>query len=985
MDLQEILSQVIRSTNEIFQAEAGSVALLEPWGTELVVKAAVGVGAHMVQGMKLPVSRGIMGWVATHAQPALVSDAAQDERFNPHVDQKTGVHTQSVMCVPLTIRQQTIGVIELINMSQRYLSDDGLKILATIADHAALAIDNAWLVTKTRQHAEEQALLFETMALHTSDLSLDTVLDAVSRQMIETLAADACTISRWDRTTGQIYILQRYSNATPGLSTGFERIVSPSATQMEVLTSQVSQFVRVKDARLSAAEKQWVARYGIQSVFVVPLVYRRQTIGLVEIGRSHPTGAIHPNELRLAETMAMQAAVAIEHARLYNEATRHLARTKILQEVMLAAASSLDFDQVLSGAITALHRTLGVEKLGFFLTAPNKKEMRAHPTTIGYLPGSTELNVPIAGSAVGWVQRSGQPLLLPDTKKSKRFKYHAANTRSEVSVPVVRQGQVVAVLNAQSPQPNTFGPEELRLFSTIAAQLSIVLENSRLFEEMRAAEASYRDLFDNAYDLIFTLDNHFRVTSANKMALQATGYQLHEAIGMHATQFIHPRQTPELFSLLKTQLSITGIPSTFQLVILTKTGQEMVLEVTMRIRRAGSRATSLHFIARDITRRHELELRLRRHEKLSTIGQLVAGVAHELNNPLTSIIGYASLLQQSDLPQPYRQDLEIIFRQAERASLIVKDLLTFARNIELETAPTNLNQTISSSLRLMTPELKKFKIQVTTELDPELPQTMADRHQLEQVFVNLLTNSIQALDGIRGPRRINISTNHQNGAILITLSDNGPGVPELILPRIFDPFFSTKQVGQGTGLGLSICFGIISEHKGRIWAERNQPQGVTFFVELPVQPVPPAKTAPAAAPAPFVSKSNPPSLKILVVDDEEFLLTLLQSLLSRMGHRPETISNGSQALQLLESHTFDLVICDMLMPDLNGPQLYRQVVARYPELADCFIFITGNAVDADTRAFLDETGAPWLDKPFLPAELAHILVKFSHQKQMSLT
>ncbi len=985
MDLQEILSQVIRSTNEIFQAEAGSVALLEPWGTELVVKAAVGDGAQAILGMQLPVSRGIMGWVATHAQPALVPDAARDERFNPQVDQKTGVHTQSVMCVPLTSREQTIGVIELINMNQRYLSDDGLKILTTIADHAALAIDNARLVTKTRQQAEEQALLFETMALHTSDLSLDTVLDAVSRQMIETLAADTCIISRWDRTTGQLYTLHRYSNTEPGLATGFERTVSPSSTQMEVLTSQVSQFLRVQDARLSAVEKQWATRYGIQSVFVVPLVYRRQTIGLVEIGRSHPAGSIHPNELRLAETMAMQAAVAIEHARLYNEATRHLAKTKILQEVMLAAASSLDFDQVLSGAIAALHRTLGIEKLGFFLTAPNKKEMRAHPTTIGYLSGSADLSVPIAGSAVGWVQRTGQPLLLPDTKKINRFKYHAADTRSEVSVPVMRQGQVVAVLNAQSPQPNAFGPEELRLFSTIAAQLSIVLENSRLFEEMRAAEASYRDLFDNAYDLIFTLDNHFRVTSANKMALQATGYPLKEAIGMHAAQFIHPRQIPELFTLLKTHLSLTGTPSTFQLVILTKTGQEMVLEATMRIQRIGRQPTGLHFIARDITRRHELELRLRRHEKLSTIGQLVAGVAHELNNPLTSIIGYASLLQQSDPPQPYRHDLEVIFRQAERAGLIVKDLLTFARNIELETAPTDLNQTITSSLLLMKPQLKKLKIQVTTKLSTDLPQTMADRHQLEQVFVNLITNSIQALDGVRGPRRLNIATGYQNNAILITFSDNGPGVPELILPRIFDPFFSTKQVGQGTGLGLSICFGIVSEHKGRIWAEKNQPQGVTFFVELPVQPVPAAKTAPAAAVSSFAPEPNTPSLKILVVDDEEFLLSLLQSVLSRMGHHPEIISNGSQALKMLESQSYDLVICDMLMPDLTGPQLYRQAVAQYPELANCFIFITGNAVDADTRAFLDDTGAPWLAKPFLPAELARILVKFSHQKQMSLT
>lgn len=819
MDLQEILSEVVRSTNEIFQAEAGSVALLEPATGHLVIKAVVGAGAQSLLGMRLPVSEGVMGWVATHAQPALIPETAQDRRFYGKIDQHTGVRTQSILCAPLKIKEQIIGVIELINLNRRFLNEDGLRILTVIASYAAQAIENARLVAQTRQQAEEQALLVEAMTIHTAELSLNTVLNAVSRQMIETLSADICLISRWDKTTEQLHSMQFYGVMSTNLLEQ-PRTVPPSPIQMEVLTSQKSQIVQVQVAELSTVEKKWAQQYHIESIFVVPLVYRRQSIGLIEIGRAENSKVIFPNELRLAEMMAMQAAVAIEHA--------------------------------------------------------------------------------------------------------------------------------------------------------------------HLFENLRAAEANYRDLFDNAYDLIFTLDAQFRVTSANKMALKSCGYQLNEAIGMHATRFIHPRHIPKLFGLLKTNLKSTEKPSTFELVMLSKFGHEMVLEVTMRVQRTESRPTGLHFIARDITQRFELEQRLRHGEKLSTIGQLVAGVAHELNNPLTSIIGYASLLQQSDLPGQYHHDLEVIFKQAKRAGLIVKDLLTFARTIELNAKPIDLNLTVQSSLTLMKSQLEQHHIQVTTLLDAAMPLTLADTNQLEQVFVNLITNASQALSSIPGQRELTVTTSHNNKVILVSVRDNGPGISELVLPQIFDPFFSTKQVGEGTGLGLSICYGIVTEHKGRIWAENNTPQGTTFFVELPWQPVESAKDATPEVP-PDVPEADRVVLNVLVIDDEEFLLMLLQRVLNRMGHHAETTPNPTEAVYMLQTRPYDLVICDILLPNVTGPQIFEQTIAHAPELANKFIFITGNTVDLETRAFLDKTGAPWLAKPFLPADLARAIAQLIHSNQIPMT
>lgn len=982
MNPHDILCKVISSTNQIFQAEAGSVALLESSGRELVIKAAVGSGAEAVIGLHLPANVGVVGWVVTHSESALVLDATKDDRFFPDVDLKSGFQTKSILCAPLKTGEQTIGAIELLNMSPRYLNEDGLKILSVIADHAALAIENARLVTQTRQQADEQAVLFEAMALHTADLSLDTVLGAVSRQMIEALAANVCVISRWEKPTNQLYAIQSYAMSGFKIPDEMERMLSPSSTQLTVLTSQKSSFVPVQAANLTEAEQKWLNQHDIQSIFMVPLVYRQQTIGLVELGRVSKETAT-ANDLRLAETMAAQAAVAIEHARLYNEATRRLAEARILQEVMVVAASTLDFNQVLSRTIAALHRTLGIEKLGVFLPSNHGKEMIAHPTAIGYPLDNGVLRIPVDDSVVGWVNRTGQPLLLPNLEKVRQFQRNTQETCSEICVPVMRNGQVAAVLNAESSRQNAFNRDELRLFSAIAAELGVALENAHLFEEIKAAEANYHDLFDNANDLIFTLDGRFRVTSANKVALKTTGYRLDEVLGMHVTEFVHPRQIPLLYDLVKESLANIGSPSMFELVILGKTGQEMTLEVTMRVQRLGQRSIELHLIARDVTHRRELEERLRHREKLSSIGKLVAGVAHELNNPLTSIIGYANLLQQSDLPPQYQQDLEVIFKQAERAGLIVKNLLTFTRHIELEPAPTDINETIQASLAYLKTKLHMHNIRVTSSFDFGLPQIVADPHQLEQVFVNLITNAVQALITISDIRQLTISTKLADQSILISIADNGPGIPESIIHRIFDPFFSTKQVGEGTGLGLSICVGIISAHKGRIWVENTQPRGASFYVELPVAPV-------TKAPLPQSENPTPPPphpqleaapQKILVIDDEEILLTLLRRVLNRMGNQVDTAPNGRIALQKLKAQSYDVVICDILMPDMVGPKLYHQVVQQYPHLANRFLFVTGNTVDPDTRDFLDEIGAPWLGKPFLPADIAQALAQITRPKK----
>ncbi|MFN8458624.1 MAG: GAF domain-containing protein [Anaerolineae bacterium] len=967
MDMQEILSQVITRTNEIFEAEAGSVALFDSIKQEIVIQAAVGAGADAVRGVSLPADQGVLGWVFSHGQPALIPDVTQDSRFYQHIDNYSGFQTRSIMCAPLRADGHIIGALELMNMRPDYLSDSGLKILSVIADHAALAIENARLFEQTRQHSEEQAMLFEALAIVTSDLALETVLDAVSRQMVEALKADLCIISDWERESNQLRPMQSYAGNS------LKRVNRPicpldgASFPLSILTSQTPCTIHTQASGLTLEQQAWLDSLKVQSLCLIPLIYRRQTIGLVELGRVSTAEPLTQHELRLLQMMTVQAAVAIEHARLYDETNLRLAEARVLQEVMVAAASSLDFDRVLSGTISALHRTLGIERLGFFLPSPDGDTIIAHPATIGFNFEAGIPKIPRQGSAIGWVIRHGKPLLLPDVREANDYYELNGDTQSEICVPVaLKSGQVVAVLNAESPRINAFNRDDLRLFKAIAAELAVALENAQLFAEIRAAEANYRDLFDNANDFIFTLDSRFRVSNANKVALKASGYQLAEIIGAHATQFVAPQDQPKLYRLLKQSFIATELTPTFEFPVYGKHGQEILLEITFRVQRDQHRRRSLHCIGRDITHRRELEQQLQQTEKLSAIGKLVAGVAHELNNPLTTIIGYSSLLQQSDLPTRFRGDVDVIVRQAQRARFIVQDLLTFARRFELDTKQVDVNELVSGTLSLLKNQLQVGAIHVTTSLDFGLPLTLADPHQLEQVFVNLVTNAIQAMSLTPEPRQLTIESRRVGKSIILSFADNGPGIPPEAISRIFDPFFSTKQVGQGTGLGLSICFGIIAKHNGRIWAENLPQEGAIFYVELPIT----TSTLPVQVPAPEAVMHAPAvMLRILAIDDELPLLNLITRVLGRKGHTVETVPDGEAAWHKLMTQTYDLVISDILMPGIFGPELYQKVIQTHPHLKDRFIFITGNTVDLETKLFLEKSGVIWLPKPFLPADL----------------
>jgi two-component system cell cycle sensor histidine kinase/response regulator CckA len=368
----------------------------------------------------------------------------------------------------------------------------------------------------------------------------------------------------------------------------------------------------------------------------------------------------------------------------------------------------------------------------------------------------------------------------------------------------------------------------------------------------------------------------------------------------------------------------------------------------------------------------DLYQQLLQAEKMAALGQTISGVAHELNNPLATILSWAERLQERPtLDDSVRRGLETIFSESERAARIVRNLLTFARKRQTTRAMVDVNQVIRETLALRAYEQRLTNIAVIDALAAGLPQVFADSHQVQQVLLNLVINAEQAMLSAHGRGVLVVRTWHdpEQETVILEINDDGPGIPDEVQPKIFDPFFTTKEVGKGTGLGLTVAYAIVQEHGGRIRLESKPDAGASFYVELPV-----SGASLPATPAPHVrlllgEAEAVADASILLVEDETALATAVIDALRDAGYVVERAADGEEALAKIKVQAFDLVICDLRMPRLDGKAFYRTLAAAAPGLAKRVIFVTGDVAGTDAEQFLEESGCRWLAKPFRLGDL----------------
>ncbi|HEX2010016.1 MAG TPA: ATP-binding protein [Roseateles sp.] len=552
--------------------------------------------------------------------------------------------------------------------------------------------------------------------------------------------------------------------------------------------------------------------------------------------------------------------------------------------------------------------------------------------------------------------------------------------------------QLLGYLRALSLDPHTpppaLGPrwqlwvDSLR--ETFARQLEL-LQRERLSEARKSA------ILDHALEAMVSTDGEGRIVEFNPAAEAMFGRSLVEVRGADVAELIIP---PRFRAAHRAGLARlhggeggTMLGRRLEMQALRRDGEEFAVEMVLwrsEVGGAVNYTASLVDVSERLLARQEIERQresLRQTEKLSAMGSLLAGVAHELNNPLSIVMGRADLLEDKLQDSPLRDDAQRIREAAERCGRIVRTFLNMARAKPTRRAPLMLNDIVRAAADMLGYTLRSHGIALELHLDPELPQLMGDADQLGQVLLNLLVNAQQALalrTAGEQPRRIVVATGVETRRpgpatreprVWLRVQDNGPGVPPEVRAQLFQPFFTTKADGLGTGLGLSVSRSLVREHGGELMLETHSPErGASFRLSLPISGFPEAGGAPAEAPrAPVPAEPTP--LRLLVVDDEAELAEVMRETLEGAGYEVATAENGAVGLALLMEARFDAIVSDLRMPEVDGAELWRAVRALQPPLAARMLFVTGDILSPAAEEFLRECACAALEKPFQPHDL----------------
>ena len=645
----------------------------------------------------------------------IIVSRSNDER---HCRECPEMTEHQEVCLPLKARDRTLGIVVLELPTAQPISDEDLRLLTAIADQVSTAIDNAQLYEETQRSNRELMALDRMEKAITSTLNLGAVLDIIIGETKTMLNSQAASILLHDADRNELAFV-----AAAG--SGPEEIIGlrlPATQGIAGWVMKHAHSVLVNDVQHDPRFYKPVDTYTgmvTHSLLAAPLKYKDRVIGVIEV-INHVDRKFNERSLQLLDTLAGSAAIAIENARMYQEIARRLAEAQVLQEVMLAAASTLDFDEVLTRALQAIHHSLGIEYLGFVSPDESGEYLVIHPSCVGFVSAlESRARMPLTGSVSGRVYKTGQPQLIADTSKIPYYFAASPSLRSELAVPVQTGNRTIGVLNAESPQLDAFDADSQHLFEAIAAQLGVVMENARLYE----AEREQRKLVEQSQ-----------------------------------AQLVHG-------------------------------------------------------------------------EKLAAMGRLAASLAHEINNPLQTIHNGLQVVLSFDMPPEEHQEyLVMIDEEVTRLRDIVTRTLDFARRSQEVMKLTDLNKLLEKVLALVEKYLQHHNIALQCDLADNLPNVLTASNEISQVFLNLLLNATEAMNG-GGVLRV--STRLVDGVwIAISFSDTGRGIAPEYLDHVFEPFFSTKE--KGTGLGLAVSYNIVKRHSGEISVQSTRDEGTTFTVLLPM-------------------------------------------------------------------------------------------------------------------------------------------------------
>jgi two-component system NtrC family sensor kinase len=533
--------------------------------------------------------------------------------------------------------------------------------------------------------------------------------------------------------------------------------------------------------------------------------------------------------------------------------------------------------------------------------------------------------------------------------------------RSAAVAPLRAQGITMGALAVADRRGGAFTTEDLWLLSTVATNASVVLANSRLYEMVRRSEEEWETAFNALTEGIAVVGPKSAILRANRALAMIAEVPEEELLGRDFSQLL-PGASDAVSTLIE---AVYRREKTAPLVVHLDQRQRVLRLTAAPL--VGAESGSVVILVEDVTEQRMLEAQIIQTDKMASIGQLVSGVAHELNNPLTSIAGLAELLlERPPHPELPRDHLKVIHDQAERASRIVRNLLTFARKGVAEKTAVDLNDVVTRTSLLIVYELQLHGIELDSELSLDPVVVLGDRYELQQVLLNLVTNAVQAVTAVppEKPRRITLSTGRSEDEAILRVRDNGPGVPKHHAPYLFTPFFTTKAPGEGTGLGLSLSYGLVKAHGGTLSYEPAPEGGAEFRIVLPLYQ---SEVQPVAEEPAVRGNGRSPMRRILVVDEDPAVHRLISAVFTPEGHAVEAVRSAETALRMAREREWDLIIADMRMAAGAAEPFTRALLHACPEVRGRLVGACSR--EEDFRSAGGEESFRRVRKPFNPRDL----------------
>ena len=508
----------------------------------------------------------------------------------------------------------------------------------------------------------------------------------------------------------------------------------------------------------------------------------------------------------------------------------------------------------------------------------------------------------------------------------------------------------------------------------IQGSLVDITERRSMERRLREEQEFVRRLVACFPDVIVVLDTDGRYTFVSPRIQELLGYTPEELVGGTLEERPHPDDREAIMKFFQDLVAGKTPVGTVEYRTRHKDGTWRTFRANASpLTDTENKVIGVVASARDVTEAKQLEQQLFQSEKLAAIGQMVSGVAHELNNPLTAIIGVSDLLQERAPDDSFRRQTELVQKQARKAAGLVQGLLAFSRPSRPHSQQVRIEELIQRAIDLRRPFFASCRITVDFEHTSDLPSVDADPNQLAQVFVNILINAEQAIASVRDHGHILIRTTVFEGKLEILIDDDGPGIPPEIRPKIFDPFFTTRRAGGGSGLGLTICLVIVKEHGGIIEAQMAPLGGARLRILLPASAT---STVPRPEISPTPRRNRLKGRSILIVDDEADIRDLVCEGLGARGAMVDKAKDADEAWTRLSENSYDAVICDFNLTGTGGVELFDRVARIDQTVTPRFLFITGELLDPDRILELERKGARALQKPFQLSELAAALEKF---------